>query len=142
MVCFQPLKHYYSDAIDAAVRSGNSEFFKVEFLVRIITIRKQAFKKNTIFFSFRKTGPITLNAFIVLNKLREFERGSRAILKLSPQLNPSTPERFSKKLFFTTPVTLKQLKLHSEALINSDYSSLSRKIIEEKYMKGSLAKIR
>ena len=81
-----------------------------------------------------------MNPSIVLNKLREFEGGSRVTPEPSLQLNPSTPERFSKEFFFTTPVTLKQLKLHSEALTNSDYSPLSRKIIQEKYMKGSLAK--
>ncbi len=81
-----------------------------------------------------------LNSFIVLNKLRELQRGSQVTSEPSPQLNLFTPERFSKKIFFTTPVTFKQLKLHSEAITNSDYSPLSRKIILEKYVKGSLAK--
>ena len=30
--CFQPLKHYYSEAIDSAVRTGDTEFSKTEFL--------------------------------------------------------------------------------------------------------------
>ena len=140
VVCFQPLKHYHSEAIDAKVWLGDAKFSKVEFLARITTIQKQAFKKNTILSSFRKTGLIPLNPSIVLNKLREFEGGSRVTSEPSLQLNPSTPERFFKEFFFTTPVTLKQLKLHSEALTNSDYSPSSRKIIQEKYVKGSLAK--
>lgn len=57
-------------------------------------------------------------------------------------MNPSTPQRFSKEFFFTTLVILKQLKLHLEALTNSDYSLSSQKIIQEKYVKGSLAKAR
>lgn len=81
-----------------------------------------------------------MNPSIILNKLREFEGDFRVTPEPSPQLNPSTTERFSKDFFFTTPVTLKQLKLHSETLTNSDYSPSSRKIIQEKYVKGSLAK--
>ena len=78
VVCFQPLKHYHAEAIDAAVRSRDAEFSKVEFLARITTIRKQAFKKNTILSSFRKTGLIPYNPSVVLNKLQEVGRDFRA----------------------------------------------------------------
>ncbi len=128
------------EAIDVAIRLGDAKFFKVEFLTCITTIRKQTFKKNTILSSFFKTGFILLNSSIVLNKLQEFERGSRATPEPSPQLNSSTPGRFSKEFFFTIPVTLKQLKLLLEAFTNSDYSPLTQKIIQKKYVKSSLAK--
>lgn len=107
MVCFQPLKHYHVEAIDAAVRSGDAEFSKVEFLARITTIRKQAFKKNTILSSFRKTGLIPYNPSVGLNKLQEVGRDFRATPEPLPLSNPSTPERLPKEFFFTTPVTLK-----------------------------------
>jgi DDE superfamily endonuclease len=32
MVCFQPFKHYHGEAIDAAVRTGDTQFSKVDFL--------------------------------------------------------------------------------------------------------------
>lgn len=55
-------------------------------------------------------------------------------------MNPSISKRFFERLFFTILVTLKQLKLYLKALTNLDYSPLSRKIIQEKYVKDSLAK--
>ena len=140
VVCFQPLKHYHAEAIDAAVRSRDAEFSKVEFLARITTIRKQAFKKNTILSSFRKTGLIPDDPSVVFNKLQEVGRDFRATPEPLSLSNPSTPERLPKDFFFTTPITLKQLKLHAEALTNSDYSPSTRKVIQEKYVKGSLAK--
>ena len=85
--------------MNTAVWSKDAEFSKVEFLTCITTIQKQAFKKNILLSLFRKTGLIFLNTSIVLNKLREFERGSRATLEPSPELNPSTSEGFSKEFF-------------------------------------------
>lgn len=131
VVCFQPLKHYHAEAIDAAVRSGDAEFSKVEFLARITTIQKQAFKKNTILSSFRKTGLIPYDPSIVLNKLQEAGKDSRATPELPPLSNPSTPKRLPKEFFFTTPITLKQLRLYAEALTNSDYSPSSQKVTQE-----------
>jgi DDE superfamily endonuclease len=32
VVCFQPLKHYHSEAVDTAVHLGDTEFSKTEFL--------------------------------------------------------------------------------------------------------------
>lgn len=66
VLCFQPLKHYHSEAIDDAVRDGDYEFSKLEFLARITSIRSQAFKKNTIRESFGKTGLIPFNPEIVM----------------------------------------------------------------------------
>jgi hypothetical protein len=40
VVCFQPLKHYHSEAIDAAVRMGDTEFSKVEFLAAFQTFHQ------------------------------------------------------------------------------------------------------
>ncbi len=54
VVCFQPLKHYYAEAVDNAVQTRDVEFTRVEFLAHIQSIRKQAFKKLTILSSFRK----------------------------------------------------------------------------------------
>lgn len=69
VVCFQPLKHYYKEAVDNAVRVGDVEFKRVKFLAYVQSIRKQPFKKSTVFSSFRKTGLIPLNRQIVLDRL-------------------------------------------------------------------------
>lgn len=81
IVYFQPLKHYYAEAMDTTVQLRNAKFLKIKFLVCIITIQKQIFKKNTIFLSFYKTSLISLNFFIVLNKLQKFKRGSQVTSK-------------------------------------------------------------
>lgn len=78
VVCFQPLKHYHSEAIDDAVEDGYYEFSKLEFFARITTIRSQAFKKNTIRESFRKTGLIPFNPKIVMQKLQDLSPSSTA----------------------------------------------------------------
>lgn len=83
IVYFHPFKHYYAEAIDTIVQLGDAKFLKIEFLACIITIQKQIFKKNTIFLSFCKTGFISLNFFIVLNKLQKFKKGSQVISKPS-----------------------------------------------------------
>jgi DDE superfamily endonuclease len=53
---FQPLKYYHSEAIDAAVRIGDSDFSKTEFLASFEDFYKQAFKQSTILSAFRETG--------------------------------------------------------------------------------------
>ena len=138
VVCFQPLKHYHSEAIDDAVRDGDYEFSKLEFLARITTIRSQAFKKNTIRESFRKTGLIPFNPEIVMQKLQDLSPSNT-----EPNLpsTPRTPTRVTRETFFTTPTTIRAFTLHASALTNTEYSPSSRKIMQEKYVKGTLAKV-
>jgi hypothetical protein len=68
-VCFQPLKHYYAEAIDALIRAGGLTFFRTEFLATFHTVRTQAFKESTILLVFRETGLIPYNPGIVLRKI-------------------------------------------------------------------------
>ena len=69
VVCFQLLKHDYFEVIDKAVCNGDCEFSKIEFLAQIISICLQAFKKNTIQESFKKTRLILFDLEIVMQKL-------------------------------------------------------------------------
>jgi DDE superfamily endonuclease len=79
VVCFQPLKHYHAEAVDAAVRTGDMKFSKIEFLAALTNIRKQAFKKSTILSAFRKTGIIPFDPQQVIGPLQErFEATERA----------------------------------------------------------------
>jgi hypothetical protein len=66
---FQPLKHYHSEAIDAAVRTGDSDFSKTEFLASFKDFHKQAFKQSTILSAFRETGIVPWNPQKVLSKI-------------------------------------------------------------------------
>jgi DDE superfamily endonuclease len=70
VVCFQPLKHYHAEAIDAAVRTGDTTFSKTEFLAAFETFRKQAFKRDTILSAFRKTGIVPFDPSKVLTPLQ------------------------------------------------------------------------
>lgn len=138
VVCFQPLKYYHSEAIDDAVRDGDYECSKLEFLARITTLRSQAFKKKTIRESFRKTGLIPFNPEIVMQKLQDLSPSNTA-----PNLpsTPRTPTCVTRETFFTTPTIVRAFTLYASALTNTEYSPSSRKIMTEKYVKGTLAKV-
>ena len=69
VVVFQPYKHFHAGAIDAATRTGCSDFNKLEFLAALTSIREQTFKKTTVLSAFRQTGLIPFNPEIVLSKL-------------------------------------------------------------------------
>ena len=87
---FQPLKYYHFEAIDKAVQDGNCEFSKIEFLAQITSICLQAFKKNTIQESFKKTRLIPFNLEIIMQKLQDLLLSSA-----KPDLPPTllTPNR-------------------------------------------------
>ena len=80
MVCFQPYKHYHGEAIDEAVRTGDTRFSKTEFLAYLPRIRQQTFKKSTILSAFRKTGIIPLNPAVVVSPLTEKQTQERRAL--------------------------------------------------------------
>ena len=65
VVVFQPYKHFHAEAIDAATRTGCSDFNKLEFLTALSSIREQTFKKTTVLSAFRQTGLIPFNPEIV-----------------------------------------------------------------------------
>jgi DDE superfamily endonuclease len=69
VVCFQLLKHYYSEAIDTAVRHRYTDFSKTEFLAAFEDFRKQVFKESTILSAFRKIGIIPHNPLRVITPL-------------------------------------------------------------------------
>ena len=71
VVCFQPLKHYHGEAIDYAVRTGNVEFNRIDFLAAFEGFRRSAFKTTTVLSAFRKTGIIPHNPQRVIAFLEE-----------------------------------------------------------------------
>ena len=65
---FQALKQYYAEAIDAAVKAGNVDFDKLDFLACFESIRAQAFTKSNILSAWKNTGLIPYNPRVVISK--------------------------------------------------------------------------
>jgi hypothetical protein len=136
VVVFQPLKHYHTEAVEGATRTGCSDFNKLEFLSAIASIRRQAFKRTTILSSFRRTGLIPYNPEIVLARLQEYSPLNQPT---SPRpILPSTPPpRLPKPT--STPHTLLSLKRHANYLQQADATSPTFKDTLNMFVKGSLA---
>ena len=67
--CFQPFKHYHSEAVDHSVRQGNSEFGKLDFLSAFQEMHDLTFTKSTIVSAWKHTGLVPFNPAIVLDKI-------------------------------------------------------------------------
>ncbi|KAE8207419.1 hypothetical protein CF319_g9607, partial [Tilletia indica] len=67
---FQPYKHWHREAVDAATRTGCTNFSKTEFLAALNDIRIKALKPNTIKHGFRLTGIFPLRPDEVLVKFK------------------------------------------------------------------------
>ena len=134
VVVFQPLKHYHTEAVEQATRSGCSDFNKLEFLSAISSIRKQAFKKSTILSSFRKTGLIPYNPETVLGRLREHTTPSHQTSLPEPH---TPPPLLSKPI--STPHTLNSLARHAHYLYQADVTSPTFRNSLDSFIKGSLA---
>lgn len=71
--CFQPFKHYHTEAVDNAIRLGSSDFDRLDFLAAFNWMRSQTFTTSTIQSAFRKTGFWPYNPEIVLEKIRSLQ---------------------------------------------------------------------
>ena len=95
---FQPFKHYHTEAIDNAVRLGDTHFSKLEFLAAFQTMRDQTFKSSTIRHAFKITGIVPFNPEAVLEKIRDKQarlQAAAAPRTPSPEplpLNQRTPQ--------------------------------------------------
>ncbi len=67
--CFQPFKHYHTQAIDRVIRLGDVEFEKLQFLAEFQTMREKTFTETTICSTWKKTGFIPFNPDVVLGKI-------------------------------------------------------------------------
>jgi len=130
VVVFQPLKHYHSEAIDYATRTGCSDFNKIEFLSALRSIRLQAFKESTILSAFRKTGLIPWNPDAVLSRLLENQTLHHR--------SPITPPPPTIPPALSTPYTIRSLKRQAEYLENSDPGSPTFKTNMQRFIRGSI----
>ena len=69
VVIFQSFKHYHRQAVEAATRTGCTNFNKLEFLDAIHTIRSRTFKPSIIILEWRQSGLIPYNPKIALQKI-------------------------------------------------------------------------
>lgn len=92
---FQPYKHYHAEAVDAAVRLGDREFGKLEFLAAFQTFRNQTFKSSTIRHAFKTTGIMPFNPNMVLDIIRQKISNSAHQLR-TPSPQPQLVERTPK----------------------------------------------
>ncbi|KAE8188234.1 hypothetical protein CF336_g6238 [Tilletia laevis] len=96
---FQPYKHWHREAVDAATRTGCTNFTKTGFLAALNDIRIKALKPNTIKNGFRLTGIYPLRPDEVLKKFAapkdheaEAEQAGTSSQQLSsPPHLPATP---------------------------------------------------
>ena len=114
VVCFQPYKHYHSEAIDWSIQTGCDDFNKVEFLSVIDRIRRQTFKQETVIHAFQKTGLWPINPTPVLRRLEAIQARNNpwaaststpALRVPSPQLGapPMSPNTATRTLFPPLP---------------------------------------
>lgn len=145
VVCFQPLKHYHAEAIDEAVRSGDSTFSKIEFLAAFDRFRKQAFKQDTMFSAFRKTGIVPHNPSIVLIPLQRVNAHYKALGTKGYNTMFEEIEPLSDSEEPTTPIDVKEIyKFGQEILMDlPDASELSPQLATRisKYIKGATIRI-
>ena len=137
IVCFQPLKHYHAEAINNAIRTGDIEFSKLEFLARFQHIRNQAFKKSTILSAFRETGLVPYNPEHIIAKLAVYQE-PRRIRSVSPPPDHAK----MKEVLFNTPKTIPEIRTQADWLTKHiEKQNPAITFCLEKFTKGSLAKI-
>jgi hypothetical protein len=105
VVVFQPLKHYHAKALDVLVRDGVTNISKLEFLLIIQHIRKQAFKPSTILSAFKKTSILPFNLQLVIE----------ALVERQPARTPTPPPNLQSSPF-STPITLHQMNKVANSL--------------------------
>ena len=131
--CFQPFKHYHSEAIDQLMRGGGSDFDKLDFLSIFQNMRNQTFTSTTILASFRNTGLVPYNPEVVLRKVE-------AIQTRRPATPPPLP---SAPLLARTPSTAKEVVEYGNKLRKSlkKYNVLNAEwdCHVERFVKGSIS---
>jgi len=146
VVCFQPLKHYHSEAVDNAVRMGDTDFSKIEFLAVFQSFHQEAFKQSTILSAFRKTGIVPYNPRQVVSRLQErAEHARRQEEAMRIEEEEEEEEDLERP---KTPTTVSELWVASEGLFRDlsradDEELISPRLCHriEKYLHGSIIRL-
>ena len=92
-----------------------AEFGKLDFLASFITMHIKTFKKSTIFLAFRKTGLISYNPEIVLQKICS----ANSQIPLSRPVTPSSPSNSFSGIYNKTPRRYEQVIGQIRTLFNT-----------------------
>lgn len=112
VVVFQPLKHYYTKAVETLIRDGLTNIGKLEFLGCINDCRRKAFKTTTIASTFKKTGIWPWDPSEVLTNL-----AARAARVVTPPPQP-TISLLSSSPVAHTPLTIRHQNKAAEHIID------------------------
>jgi len=127
-VVFQPYKHWHVEAVDAATRTGCTNFNKIEFLAALELVQFQTLKQSTILSAWNQTGLIPWNLDIVVDQIC-------AQVAAQPR-TPSPPITLPLGLV-ETPTTSVALRDLAMQLIDDEKLDLNNGTIR-KFLKGSL----
>jgi hypothetical protein len=119
--CFQPYKHWHAEAVDAATRTGCTNYNKSEFLAAIESIRAFTFKKETIRKGWKDTGLWPLNWSKISSKIAQLTMDSTSnsgIPEVTPEATPeATPEGTPE---LETPQTIRTLQRNVDICLDQD----------------------
>lgn len=100
---FQPMKHYHAEAVDNAIRLGDADFSRQDFLAAFNQFRIKTFKPSSILSAWRKTGLIPYNPEIVLEKIRP-----KDVPQMRVEYTPMRPGRTPSPPSISLPFTPKK----------------------------------
>ncbi|TKA66365.1 hypothetical protein B0A49_07680, partial [Cryomyces minteri] len=129
VVVFQPYKHWHAEAVDAATRTGCTNFNKVEFLAALQSIRLQTLQKSTVLSAWRQTGLIPWNPNLVIDRLQ-------AYAATQPR-TPSPPQETPPQTVVETHSTTRALRSLAMQLVDDNQLDLNNATIR-RFLKGSL----
>lgn len=132
--CFQPFKHYHTQAIDRVVRLGDVEFGKLQFLAEFQAMRNKTFTEATIRSAWKNTGLIPFNPEMVLSKVRAYQELQ------STRPNTPPPQPVPDSILDRTPRSAREIVDQGVVL---QRRILAGKRVNPKYLsrffKGSIA---
>ncbi|KAE8190035.1 hypothetical protein CF336_g5475, partial [Tilletia laevis] len=131
---FQPYKHWHREAIDAATRTGCTNFSKTEFLAALNGIRMHTMKANTIKTGFRRTGIHPYDPTQVLSKYPNPTSQSSMPPPISFSTPPGSPDVPS------TPRTIRTLSRSAQQIEDRYGLELSPSV--SRFIRGSLQQAR
>lgn len=160
LTVFGSYKHWHSESVDTATRSGCTKFNKIEFIHALTSIRKQTFKRGTIRSGWRDAGIVPRNLSAVLDRLGlkeptlapnyNLEAHSDPVEPhsddLEPQIEPQSPNspiqrpHSSIRPHLSTPRTtkgLRDLALGIQSDIHNLTDDLDVRMRFEKLQKGA-----
>ena len=105
------------------MRTGCTNFNKVEFLHAIKSIREKTFKGKSIRAGFRETGLIPYNPEIVIKKMRQQTSAANPEpkLELPGLISPKTPRRYKRLMRVATDALLREDSLSWEERTEISY---------------------